>query len=156
MENRKEGAPSLALILSHVSLPPALRRLDCVAMVNDSFPCVLVVDDNEDVRYCLASILSLSGYAILQAGNGQEALAVVEEHGFPHAIVLDLNMPVMDGYAFLEHRAAHPDLSCVPVLVISGAVDSEQARAHGATDCLAKPVAIPILLDALTSLLDPC
>ncbi|GEJ56133.1 response regulator [Anaeromyxobacter diazotrophicus] len=96
---------------------------------------LLVIDDDADIRTALAEILELSGYEVVVAADGQEGaelLAVVS----PQAIVLDLMMPRMDGWTFLEHLRCHPTLHDLPVLVTSAAPGEPPP---GADACLPKP-----------------
>jgi len=69
-------------------------------------PLVLVVDDDSDVRDSISQLLDAKGYSIIQAENGQKALNILKSTSrIPCLIVLDLVMPVMDGYRFLTLRA---------------------------------------------------
>jgi two-component system, chemotaxis family, chemotaxis protein CheY len=81
---------------------------------------ILVVDDDAVQRASVSDLLSTRGYAVVVACDGQEAVELLESGLRPRVIVLDLNMPRMDGWAFLRHLrgAAH---SSVPVLVTSAA-----------------------------------
>jgi len=70
---------------------------------------VLLVDDDRDIRETLSELLDASGYAVLQAENGQIALDVLKTTPrFPCVVVLDLSMPVLDGREFLRLRASDP------------------------------------------------
>lgn len=85
---------------------------------------VLVVEDSEINRATLSGILS-SEYRVLEAGNGREALGLLELHGEGIALILlDIVMPVMDGYTFLSIVKAHPDYASIPVIVTTQS-DSE-------------------------------
>ena len=79
---------------------------------------VLVVDDDADTRSRLRSILEKSGWAVREAENGVEALERVAQHT-PHLILLDLTMPVMDGFAFLHRLRRLPQGKEIPVVVLS-------------------------------------
>lgn len=103
---------------------------------------VLIVEDNEINREMLRIILS-DRYEVLEAGNGKIALEILEEKKEEvMLILLDVMMPVMDGYAFLGELKKDPELSTVPVIVMTQR-DSESdelaALAHGATDFIPKP-----------------
>ncbi|RYC32092.1 response regulator [Lichenibacterium minor] len=92
---------------------------------------VLVVDDDAGVRERLRTVLERSGYTVGEAGDGAEALRRVM-HGPPRAILLDLTMPVMDGFAFLHALRERPGCADIPVIVFSArdisAADREQLR----------------------------
>ena len=92
---------------------------------------VLVVDDDPDVRGRLRGVLERAGYSVGEAGDGAEALRRVM-HGPPRAILLDLTMPVMDGFAFLHALRERPGCADIPVIVFSArdisVADREQLR----------------------------
>lgn len=91
---------------------------------------VLVVDDNEDIRMALQELLESEGYATAAAENGDAALRWLhEDHPRPCMILLDYNMPVMDGPTFRKQQQADPSLADVPVILYSGA-DDIRRRAH--------------------------
>ena len=79
---------------------------------------VLVVDDDPDVRLRLRTVLERNGWGVQEAGNGAEALERVDQTP-PHLILLDLTMPVMDGFAFLHRLRERPDCADIPVIVLS-------------------------------------
>lgn len=97
---------------------------------------ILVVDDDEGQRMVVAELLSASGYAVVTACDGQEAVELLQDGLHPDLVVLDLTMPRMDGWEFLRHLrgTAH---SMTPVLVTT-AIATE--RPAGAGACLEKPV----------------
>ena len=107
---------------------------------------VLVVDDDEDIRAFVALALELGGYAVEEAANGREALDALAR-GPADAILLDLNMPVMDGWRFCEEKARRPELAAIPLAVMSAA---DRLRlglgACAPRALLAKPFALPDLL----------
>jgi CheY-like chemotaxis protein len=82
--------------------------------------CVLVVDDERDLREGIAECLESEGYAVEQAKNGREALQLVASSR-PAVILLDLMMPVMSGWQVIEALRASPTLRTIPVIVISAA-----------------------------------
>ena len=98
-------------------------------------PLILVVDDEEDMRRLVRA--SLPSYAVLEAGNGKEALEVLEEEQ-ANLVITDIKMPEMDGYALLTKvRELYPEL---PVLAISGYVDSEEIQEYDFNGFVEKPV----------------
>lgn len=113
-------------------------------------PTVLVVDDDADVRASVAEALSDSGFRPLQAENGREALRRLQEGARPDAILLDLMMPIMDGWALREALLAAPALATIPVVVFTAhGITPEQAAPLRAQAVLRKPVGLQALLDAL-------
>ncbi len=97
---------------------------------------LLVIDDDEGIRTALAEVLDLCGYHVVVAADGQEGMDLLELGIQPNAIVLDLMMPRMDGWSFLELLRGDPRFQDVPVVVVS-AVAGE--RPAGADACLQKP-----------------
>jgi CheY-like chemotaxis protein len=89
---------------------------------------VLVVDDDPDLRQLTASLLACHGYGVIEAQHGREGIERLM-HDCPDLVVLDLNMPVMDGWQFRAEQQQLRDarLSSVPVLLVTAA---EGARAH--------------------------
>lgn len=116
---------------------------------------ILVVEDNEFNRELLVEILS-EEYEAIQAGNGQEALDILEKHSDIALILLDVVMPVMDGYSFLEKRKESETLSLIPVIVMTHG-DSEKeevdALSAGATDFVPKPYRPRVILHRIASLI---
>jgi CheY-like chemotaxis protein len=82
---------------------------------------ILVVDDDHAIRESLSELLEDEGYHVAKATNGQEALEVLARVGPPCVILLDLMMPVMDGYEFMGRKTADPALASIPVVVITAA-----------------------------------
>src|SRR5215510_5543427 len=86
---------------------------------------VLIVEDDADLREMMAQLLSLEGFQTAAVANGREALEYLQGGEAPHLILLDLMMPVMDGWEFRRQQQADPSLSRVPVIVLSAL---DQAR----------------------------
>ncbi len=110
---------------------------------------ILIVDDLEGVRRMLRYALE-DDYDVTQACNGQEALTVAAAEQ-PDVIVMDLDMPVMDGVEATRRLKADPGLSAIKVLAVSGQHDSERARLvrDEADAFIEKPFAIGDLLAAV-------
>ena len=97
---------------------------------------VLVVDDDASIRELLVTALGDDGYEVVPATNGEDALAVCARWR-PDVIVLDLMMPVMDGWTFAKRLREHDD---IPIVVLSAANDLERhAKSVGAADVVGKP-----------------
>ena len=75
---------------------------------------VLIVEDDRDIREELTSLLEENDYCVLVADHGEHALEVMRAGNRPDAIILDLMMPVMDGWEFREHQKKDPDLAADP------------------------------------------
>jgi two-component system, cell cycle sensor histidine kinase and response regulator CckA len=108
-----------------------------------------VADDSADTREFLSTFLTSQGYRVVTAENGAEALELMRE-ALPHALLLDLMMPILDGWNVLDECARHPDLRDVPVIAMSAlsGVD-ERVRACGAVAFVSKPIEYNDLLVAL-------
>ena len=106
---------------------------------------VLIVEDDEDLRDMMAQMLTIEGFDTSVAANGREALEYLHRETRPHVILLDLMMPVMDGWEFRRRQKADPDLAPVPVIVLS-ALDPARA-AVDATAFLKKPLDFDHLLE---------
>jgi CheY-like chemotaxis protein len=110
---------------------------------------VLVVDDDPDILQTLGLCLSSEGYRVLMAANGREALDILDRER-PAVILLDLMMPVMDGWAFVEECRRKPCCVEVPIVVTSASHDLPQTAARlstfGVRTCLAKPFDVAGLL----------
>jgi CheY-like chemotaxis protein len=104
-------------------------------------PQVLVVDDDDDIRELVSIALSDRGFEVVGARQGAEALARIDEH-MPNLILLDMRMPVMDGWEFVrEFRNRYGRR--VPITVMTGADDSKlRADQVGADSYIGKPFEI--------------
>ena len=105
-------------------------------------PCVLVVDDDVDVREILVEAIGTAGYAVAEARNGREALEWMQQNT-ACVVLLDLMMPVMDGWQLVLEMEARPELAAVPVCVLTAQTQLAPPR-HRAL--LKKPVSLGELL----------
>ena len=111
---------------------------------------VLIIEDDDEIREILAEMLSERGYPVATARNGVEGLAVLRSSMPPCVVLLDLMMPVMDGWALRAEMLADPALAHIPVVVVSGAADLEQKTSQLHAACvITKPVKWPVLLDSV-------
>ena len=107
---------------------------------------VLIVEDDADLREMMAQLLSLEGYSAATVANGREALDYLHNgHAKPDVILLDLMMPVMDGWEFRRQQQADPAVADVPVIVLS-ALDQSRAADVDAEAFLKKPLDFDRLL----------
>jgi CheY-like chemotaxis protein len=108
---------------------------------------ILVVDDDDDIRDALGEVLRTSGHQVATAANGREALELLRKDRSVCLVLLDLMMPVMDGYRFLEAQKQEPELAAIPVAIITaGTVDRERIVD---TPLLRKPIRLPTLLSVI-------
>jgi CheY-like chemotaxis protein len=111
---------------------------------------VLLIEDEAAIRLELAELLREKGYEVLTAENGEDALACVPVDQPPSLILLDLMMPVLDGWQFRAAQLQRPDLADVPVVIITGGHDAaDEAARLGAVGYLVKPFKWSALLTAL-------
>jgi CheY-like chemotaxis protein len=111
---------------------------------------ILVVDDDRDLRELLAAVLSSAGYEVLTAENGAAALSILRTV-LPDLIILDLMMPVMNGWQFREAQTALPDYARIPVICLSGHhAARHQASALGISACVLKPFEIDNLFEVVS------
>lgn len=111
---------------------------------------VMIVEDDRDIRDAMRDALSLLGYNVTLAENGEVALDKLRNaNDTPCVILLDLMMPVMDGWEFRRHQAADPRLKDIPIVVISA-----DGRAKKKAQSLAVPQALvkPIEFDDLVQI----
>lgn len=119
---------------------------------------ILVVDDEPDIRQLVQLNLELDGHRVLTAGNGEEALKVLEGE-IPDVMLLDLNMPELDGWAVLQRikDAGDTDVSQIPVLMLT-AYDTPDSRVRGGIEgalrYLTKPFSPTALRDEIREALE--
>jgi serine/threonine-protein kinase PpkA len=114
-------------------------------------PRILVVDDEESIRKNIERLLTLEGYEVATAVNGQTAL-VIARSMLPDIVISDVNMPVMDGFTLLEAVRHHPDLERTIVIMLTAAETRENMRRGmrlGADDYLTKPFRREDLLESI-------
>jgi CheY-like chemotaxis protein len=112
-------------------------------------PRVLVIDDDDDVADVLRLALSEEGYAVATVPHGAAALDILKLHE-PDVILLDLRMPLMDGWSFAERYRAVTGRAPAPIILISGVSDIEaEAKRVGADSYFRKPFDIDELVRAI-------
>jgi CheY-like chemotaxis protein len=111
---------------------------------------VLVVDDDFDIRESLVDFLLDGGFEAVSAKDGRDGMLELRTSPGVRVILLDLNMPMMGGAAFRAEQLKDPDLSSIPVIVLSANDDyAETAASIGASAALRKPFSPDALLGAL-------
>jgi two-component system chemotaxis response regulator CheY len=115
---------------------------------------LLLVDDDEDLRISLAEALEEAGYAVIQAGNGEQALGLLERE-LPDLVLLDLLMPVLNGWQFCQSKNENPATAPIPVIAMSAAVSKDPKSPYyiDVDDFIAKPVELDELLAKIASCL---
>jgi len=106
-------------------------------------PRILVVEDDEDAREAMVALLQIKGYRAVPAGNGKEALDYLHQAPVPDLIILDLWMPVMDGWQFRREQVRDPRLAKIPVIVVTALSDRTDVDAN---EIIIKPVDVDHLL----------
>jgi two-component system cell cycle response regulator DivK len=102
---------------------------------------ILVVEDTEDNRQILRDLLGMAGYEMVEAHDGAQGVAMAAEHR-PDLILMDIQMPVLDGYEATRRIKADPALAAIPIVAVTSYAlsgDEQKARDAGCNDYIAKP-----------------
>jgi two-component system cell cycle response regulator DivK len=102
---------------------------------------ILVVEDQEDNRQIIRDMLSATDYELTEAEDGEQALAAVAKER-PDLILMDIQLPVMDGYEATRRIKADPSLRSIPIIAVTSYAlsgDNEKANAAGCADYVPKP-----------------
>jgi CheY-like chemotaxis protein len=111
---------------------------------------VLIVEDNSSVREAMADLLEDEGYVTVSASNGREALEYMRHVERPAVVLLDLMMPVMDGWRFREEQQGDPRLAAIPVVIVTADRDAQTRETTiRANAWLWKPFKIDRLLSVI-------
>ncbi|NOJ96230.1 response regulator [Corallococcus coralloides] len=113
--------------------------------MTDSAPLILLIEDEEDLRDAVATLLEMEGYRVAQCIHGADAWTWLKSHPRPGLVLLDLMMPVMDGQAFLARLSLERMLEGVPIIVMSGS----PFHPPGAVTYLRKPVSVGALMEVV-------
>lgn len=116
---------------------------------------ILVVEDFEDNRFMMRRLLEMTGYDVIEAVNGEEAVRLAEDER-PNVILMDLSLPMLDGLAATRRIRQHPELQQVPIIAVSAhdTLDFHaDALAAGCNDYVTKPVDFDQLEEVLCRLL---
>jgi len=104
---------------------------------------IAVIEDDIPALDALTELLETNGYQVRQAHNGQEALEAIKSSEPPALILLDLSMPVMDGWEFMRRQRLEPSIAHIPVVVITALVSAVPA---GAKALISKPINVNRLM----------
>lgn len=118
---------------------------------------ILIVDDSSSLRQVVNLALTRAGYEVIEAVDGMDGLAKLDGRKI-NLIVSDVNMPRMDGIAFVTQVKQNPRYKFTPVIMLTTEgqdAKKEQGRAAGAKAWLVKPFSPPVLLDAVSKLILP-
>jgi CheY-like chemotaxis protein len=111
-------------------------------------PCVLIVEDDDDVREFMQLLVSTYGYETMTARDGQDALVKMRERK-PCMVLLDLQMPRMDGWEFRERQLQDVALARIPVVCVTAFFDPDQVTRKLGLKCISKPADFPAVIDAV-------
>lgn len=137
-----KGQPGQEPPASTTELFPPVRLLGGKA--------VLIVDDDPDIRRTLGDVLEAEGYQVTEAADGVEALTHLHSGGEPNVILLDLMMPVMNGWQFCEELRDKPQFSSIPVVLLSAVNElDEDLTSMDVDERMSKPVGLDVLLDTV-------
>ena len=117
---------------------------------------ILVVEDHEDNRQILRDLLASAGYEMIEAGNGEDGVAAAASER-PDLILMDIQLPILDGYEATRQIKANPALSAIPIIVVTSYAlsgDEEKARTAGCDAYVAKPYSPRQLLARIRDFLD--
>ncbi|MBO8154500.1 response regulator, partial [Thermovirga sp.] len=117
---------------------------------------IMVVDDSATIRMSLKTVLTNSGFEIVQASDGEEALKMLQDGTKPDLIITDINMPKMGGLELIKNVRKLPGLRFVPILALtteSAQEKRDEARKNGATGWIVKPVKGAELLGVIKKVL---
>jgi CheY-like chemotaxis protein len=109
---------------------------------------ILVVDDDADFRDALCEVLSEAGYPVQQAGNGEEALKRVGDE-IPGIVLLDLKMPVLDGWGVMERMRQDKRWNAIPILILSAYGFEWESELTGAQGYIPKSVGMDEILERI-------
>jgi len=114
---------------------------------------VLVVDDDPNLVRLMSKFLKLEGFSPVPAANGQEALTYLRGGGDASVILLDLRMPVMDGWAFRREQKGDPVIANIPIVILSG-IETDGVQELDAAAAFHKPVSFPEIVGVVRRLCD--
>ncbi|BAY62989.1 two-component hybrid sensor and regulator [Calothrix brevissima NIES-22] len=133
----------------------AIAPPQVITAPNTQSPLILLAEDNEANINTISSYLEAKGYRIIMARNGQEAIDLAYSQN-PNLIIMDIQMPVVDGLQAIEQIRQNQQLATIPIIALTAMVmlgDREKCLAVGASEYLAKPVKLKQLTALIEQLL---
>lgn len=118
---------------------------------------VLVIEDNEQNIYLMDFLLKSNGFEVIEARDGMTGIAMAGETA-PDLILLDIQLPGMDGYAVARKLVSDSAFACIPIVAVTSYAmvgDKEKALASGCTGYIEKPINPDTFIDVISSFLDP-
>ena len=118
---------------------------------------ILVVEDNPDNRVLITDVLTSLDYEVIIAGDGEEGVAKATAER-PDLILMDLSLPIMDGWTATRHIKANPELKHIKIIALTAHAmvgDREKSLAAGCDDYISKPIDLRELTGKLALYLDP-
>jgi PAS domain S-box-containing protein len=144
-------SPSLSTVItqtvSNIETTPAKQK---------ALPLILIAEDNESNINTINDYLEVKGYRLIIAKNGEEAIALAKSH-HPDLILMDIQMPVIDGLEATRQIRLDPDLAEIPIIALTALAmtgDRQKCLDAGATDYLTKPVKLKLLVKTIQQLLE--
>lgn len=120
-------------------------------------PYILIIEDNEQNLYLATFLLEKNGYTVVQARDGHTGIAFATQRQ-PTLILLDIQLPIMDGYAVAEALRSQPSLQTVPIVAVTSYAmvgDRERILAAGCTGYIEKPINPETFIDEIEQHLPP-
>ncbi len=115
--------------------------------------CILLVDDDDDIRTTVAAVLASEGHDVVEARNGMHALQELARDPLPEVIILDILMPVMNGFEFLDRMQHDPRIAGIPVLAVTAHAKVGEIR--GVVRVIRKPFDLDRLLESIRIASEP-
>jgi len=117
---------------------------------------ILIIEDDDDLATTMAQLIGRQGYRVVTSANGREAIERLQAGERPDAILLDMMMPIMNGWEFRAEQTAMPDVADIPVITVTADGSAkEKARAIHAAGVLTKPVSGTNLMNELKRVAGP-
>ncbi len=115
---------------------------------------ILVIEDDTSIRELLVELLESEGYSVASAINGLEGIRALQNEMLPDLILIDLMMPIMDGYAFRTEQLKHEIWSKIPTVVMSAEANAkEKMKSFNISAFLSKPVELETILNTVSGLI---